>query len=412
MPAEAPTAERPPLDPETVERFAVGRREPSWLRDIRLAALAELDETPWPRSDVGEEWRRFPIAEAPLGALLETVADVSVDAPRQSGIIATELTTAAAEHGDLLRRYLSRDGGPTSHRAIRALGAATWSAGAFVYVPPNTVVSRPVRLRRTTGASRIVVVADRDSTVALVDELISEDDRAPIAIPVVDVFIEPGASVHFVQLQRYGPKVWNLGLQRYASERDSTLNSFNVAVGSGRSKVGVHSDIVGDGATVHLNGLVAAGGEQKIDINTFQDLAGSHSVSDLLYLAALYESAKAVYYGVIRVNAHTRGTSSYQECRNMLLSDNAGADPIPVLEILTNDVARCGHGATAGAIDPTEVFYIMSRGITRDQAEKLLVRGFFERVVAKIPDVSVRRQVLDALAPRIGRIAELDEEAA
>ena len=96
----------------------------------------------------------------------------------------------------------------------------------------------------------------------------------------------------------------------------------------------------------------------------------------------------------------------------MLLSDKAGADPIPVLEILTNDVARCGHGATAGALDETELFYVMSRGLDRAAAEQLLVRGFFQRVINHIPDVQVRSRVLDALAPRIGRVAELEAEVA
>lgn len=96
----------------------------------------------------------------------------------------------------------------------------------------------------------------------------------------------------------------------------------------------------------------------------------------------------------------------------MLLSDKAGADPIPVLEILTNDVARCGHGATAGALEEDELFYVMSRGLDRIGAESLLVRGFFQRVVAAIPEPQVRSKVLAALAPRIGRIAELDAAAA
>ena len=96
----------------------------------------------------------------------------------------------------------------------------------------------------------------------------------------------------------------------------------------------------------------------------------------------------------------------------MLLSDKAGADPIPVLEILTNDVVRCGHAATAGALEESELFYVMSRGIDRSGAEQLLVRGFFQRVINNIPDVQVRSRVLDALAPRIGRIADIDAELA
>jgi Fe-S cluster assembly protein SufD len=96
----------------------------------------------------------------------------------------------------------------------------------------------------------------------------------------------------------------------------------------------------------------------------------------------------------------------------VLRSDKAGADPIPVLEILTNDVARCGHGATAGALDDDEMFYVMTRGIDRIGAEQLLVRGFFQRVVSKIPEPQVRARVLAALEPRIGRVPELEAVAA
>jgi Fe-S cluster assembly protein SufD len=159
---------------------------------------------------------------------------------------------------------------------------------------------------------------------------------------------------------------------------------------------------------VHLNGLVAAGDDQKVDFNVFQDLHGSHSESILLYLSALYDRAKAVTYGVIRVEPESRATSSYQECRNLLLSEHAGADPIPVLEILTNDVARCGHGATAGALDDADLFYVQSRGLPREDAERLIVRGFFERVIEKVADPDVRRRMLRALEPRIGVVAALE----
>jgi Fe-S cluster assembly protein SufD len=174
----------------------------------------------------------------------------------------------------------------------------------------------------------------------------------------------------------------------------------------------VGSDVRGDGAEVKLYGLVAAHDRQLIDVNTFQRLDGKASTSDSLYLSALYDSAKAVNYGVIRVEPTSSGTGSYQECRNMLLSDKAGADPIPVLEILTNDVARCGHGATAGALEPDEMFYVMARGLPRLEAEQLLVRGFYQRVVSAIPEPQVRARVLAALEPRIGRVAELEAAAA
>lgn len=410
MPDTATSLERPPLDRTTVERFGVEHHEPAWLRDERRAALERYDALAWPKNDVGEEWRRFPLKEIPLAALhpLESRNGARrVAVAQERGVVVASLEAAASEHADLLRPYLSQDGGVASHAAIRAYAHAAWSTGTFVSIPPEAILARPIEVATGPGISRTVVVAGRSSRATVVEELTSDDD-AHVAIPLLDVHLEDGAALDYVRIERFGARTWDLGAQWYRSRRDSRLASFNVIVGAYRAKVGIGSDIVEDGAVVKLYGLVAAGSDQKIDLNTLQDLFGSHSESVLLYLAALYEEAKAVTYGVIRVEPQSRATSSYQECRNMLLSEHAGAVPIPVLEILTNDVLRCGHGATAGAIDESELFYVMSRGLPRRDAERLLVRGFFERVVANIGDTGLRRRVLDALAPRIGRIAELD----
>jgi Fe-S cluster assembly protein SufD len=158
----------------------------------------------------------------------------------------------------------------------------------------------------------------------------------------------------------------------------------------------------GAGGTSRVLGILAAGDDQLIDINTVQDLAADHTTSDLLYLSALYDRAHASFYGVTNVRQGTKQTSSYQECRNLLLSPQAGAEPIPVLEIEANDILRCGHGATAGAIDPTQLFYAQTRGLDADAAERMIVRGFFEQVVGQINDETIRQRILAALAGRIG----------
>jgi Fe-S cluster assembly protein SufD len=256
--------------------------------------------------------------------------------------------------------------------------------------------------------SRTVVVADRGASVTLVEDLSSESGPTErLAIPHLEVHTAEGAKVRYVGIRRFADNVWDLGVQLYHSARDTELTSLNVFVGSTRTKVGIESLIEGNGATVKLSGLVAAGDTQRIDVNSFQDVDGKGSQSDLLYLSALYEAAKAIFYGKIRVEPTSSGTGSYQECRNMLLSNKASADPIPVLEILTNDVARCGHGATAGALDEEGLFYVMSRGFGRDEAQQLLVHGFFRRVINQVADEHVRQRVLSALRPRIGNIAEM-----
>ncbi|MGH2499700.1 MAG: SufB/SufD family protein, partial [Candidatus Limnocylindria bacterium] len=326
----------------------------------------------------------------------------------------------ARTHGDLVRRWLGGgEGRYRTHAAFRAVAEALWSTGTFVHLPAGAEADAPLRIARTWASgetaalSRTVIVLERGASATVLEEIVS-DGGGPgrLAVPLVDARLADGARLRYVRIQRFADDVWDLGFQRYVSSRDSELASFNVVVGSGKTKLGVESDITGNGATVKLYGLVAADGEQRIDINSLQRVDGRGSNSDLLYLSALYGAARAVYYGTIRVEATSSGTGSYQECRNVLMSDRAGAEPIPVLEILTNDVARCGHGATAGRLDDTELFYIMSRGLDRPAAEQLLVRGFFQRVIDRLPHAAVRARIVEALVPRIGRIAEIDEQRA
>ncbi len=409
---------RQPLDPDVVERFSVGRGEPDWLRRSRRAAAERVNALPWPTGHE-EEWRRFPpasIPPSPLGGARSTAARGGDDLPK--GAYVGDLDVAARERPDLVERWIDAGGKVPTHDAITAVADALWTTGTFVYVPRGVAVRVPVTVERTWAAgdaaclSRTIVVAEEESSVTFVEQLRSESGSARVAIPHVDVHLGRGADVRYVHLEQLAEDVWDLGAQWYGSASDSRLASYNVLLGSGRSKIGIVSDILGNAAEVKLYGLIAAGEDQRIDVNSLQRLDGRASQSDLLYLSALYGAAKATYYGVVRVEPTSKATGSYQECRNLLLSDKAGANPIPVLEILTNDVARCGHGATAGRLDEEELFYVMSRGIQRDLGEQLLVRGHFSRVVDRIPDAETRARVLEALAGRIGRVAEVEAEAA
>jgi len=407
------------LDRKTVEQHSLRRGEPDWLRESRLHALERFTPESWPSGEE-EEWRRFPLSGLPTGPLASTLDHLpgiqfklEPDAIA-AGVIFKGLTRAALDNPQLVRPHIVNGDGIPSHAAFRAAADALWSAGSsFVHVPAGVVVRQPLVLEKIWPASddamlsRTIVVAERDSTVTLVEDLSSRGDAPRIAIPHVEVHVGAGARVWYVGIRRWAPGVLDLGFQRYRSARDSELRSLNVFAGEGRSKVGLESDIEGDGAIVKLFGLVAAGDSQRIDVNSFQSVDGRASQSDLLYLSALYDRAKAIFYGKIRVEPTSHATGSYQECRNMLLSDEAGADPIPVLEILTNDVVRCGHGATAGALSDEELFYAMSRGFDRDEAQQLLVHGFFRRVINELADEHVRQRVLNAVRPRIGNIAEM-----
>ncbi len=364
------------LDRQTVEQHSLRRKEPTWLREARIAALEEFTPESWPTGQE-EEWRRFPLKDLPEGPLLSTLDHLpgiqfklEPEAAAQ-GVIFKGLLRASLDNPELVRPHIGPGDGIPSHAAFRAIADALWSAGStFVHVPADVLVEMPIVVDKVwpkgsdAMLSRTIVVAERGSTVTIVEDLSSEGATPRIAIPHVDVYAGPGARARYVAIRRFAPGVLDLGFQRFRSASDSDLAVHNVFAGEG-------------------------------------------SQSDLLYLSALYDHAKAIFYGKIRVEATSSGTGSYQECRNMLLSKHAGADPIPVLEILTNDVVRCGHGATAGALGDEDLFYAMSRGFDRDQAQQLMVHGFFRRVINQLDDEHVRQRVLNALRPRIGNIAEM-----
>jgi Fe-S cluster assembly protein SufD len=397
---------------------APAEREADWLRSLRASWHSRLEATPAP-SGQEVEWRRTSLDGLPWGARSAAVSMAGTfDLPThlaESGVVFGDLATLAVQRPELVQRFLGRRETLPAQAHFWALAHAEWQSGTFLYVPPGVEIEETLVARVDLGGAPAafpvsLVVADEGSSVTLLEEIRSDDGVTAWFGGVSDVVAGPGARVRYASLQRLGDAAWNIGAQRVEVGQDAEVITLNAEIGSATTKLGVDVRMSGKGGSSRLLGLLAAGESQHIDINSVQDLIGSHTTSDLLYLSALYDQARAAFYGVTRVEKEAKGTSSYQECRNLLLSPQAGAEPIPVLEIETNDILRCGHGATAGAIDPVQLFYAQSRGLPAEEAERMIVRGFFEQVVAQVPSERIKAAVLGALSARIG--SELDNEGA
>lgn len=407
------------LDAEAIGRISDRLDEPDWLRALRARWWERTSSTP-PPTGQEEEWRRTSLDGLPRDVeLLLDVPPLEAHLPpdaAEAGVILSDLRTAVREHPALVQRFLGRADGPASHRHFWALAQAAWTGGTFCYVPPGVTVDGTLVARQSLTRADVafhpvtIVVAEEGSILTLLEEIVSPDGGAGWYGGIVDVQAGQGARVRYANLQQLGDGAWRVGAERVVVGQDAVVTTLNAEVGSRVTKLGLDVLMSGKGGTTKVLGLLAAGDDQQIDINTVQDLAADHTTSDLLYLSALYDRAHASFYGVTNVRPGTKQTSSYQECRNLLLSPEAGAEPIPVLEIEANDILRCGHGATAGAIDPTMLFYAQTRGLDPRAAERMIVRGFFEQVVAQIVDETIRERILAALAGRIG--ADTDGVAA
>ena len=410
MSVQAPAA----LDATTIEQ--VSRGEPAWLGTLRADWWRRVEANPWP-TGAEEEWRRTSLDGLPRdgGLLLDPpMATYDLDpALAARGVIFSDLATAVREHGDLVNGRLGRFDTLPAQMPFWGRSLAAWTGGTFLYVPAGVAIDDVLTARTTlptgtyTYLPHTLVVLEEDASATLLEEVASPDGESVWFGGTADLQIGYGARLRYANLQRLGDAVWRIGAQRVEVGQDANVTTLNAEIGSAISKVGMDIRMTGKGGTSRLLGLLAAGEAQSIDFNSCQDLIGSHTTSDLLYLSALYDASHASFYGVTRVRPEAKQTSSYQECRNLLLSPKAGAEPIPVLEIETNDILRCGHGATAGAIDPVQRFYAQSRGMSADAAERMIVRGFFERVVAQIDSEPIKARILDALVPRIGQTDEM-----
>ncbi|HCU99639.1 MAG TPA: Fe-S cluster assembly protein SufD, partial [Dehalococcoidia bacterium] len=285
---------------------------------------------------------------------------------------------------------------------ISALHYAFLQNGLLVETKPNTEVPEPVRLTRefnTAGAlvtPHTLIVAGDNSRLSIIEEYRSCDEPLA-ALPVVELLVGPGAVVHYTSLHHWGTKTRVFSEQRAITERDSAVRSLSLVTGGLLVKSHIASSLEGRGSSSELYGLSVGASDEHIDFYTLQDHIAEDTRSDLLFKSALGDRSRAVYYGVTKVGLEGRRSDANQENRNLLLSRSAKADSDPVLEILTNDVARVSHGATAGPVDEEELFYIQSRGLTREGAVELLVRGFLGEPLDRSALVESVRQELNAV---------------
>ena len=212
--------------------------------------------------------------------------------------------------------------------------------------------------------------------------------------------MDQGAKLEYVSIQSLSPETWHFASHRAQVGRDAELDWVAGGFGSKKGKVRIENDLAGQGATSRVTGAYFADGDQHLDYDTLQAHLAPSTTSDFAFKGALRDHATAVWRGMIRVAEDAQKTNAYQENRNLLLSDQAHADSIPGLEIEANDV-RCTHGATVSQVDRDELFYCMARGLSRGEAERLIVRGFYQEIFDRIEFEPVRDALRTALEARI-----------
>ncbi|GGR00983.1 Fe-S cluster assembly protein SufD [Deinococcus ruber] len=352
----------------------------------------------------------------------ELPADLSA-----KGVIFTDLKTALEQYPDKVQQYLysvvpaevpddttiaapgttpSKSPDPSEGK-FSALAAALWTNGAFVYVPRGVEVELPLGSFRvmseagTYTATRTLVVAEANSSVTFIDEQDSEDLPGTYAIGAVELVVKDGARLRYVSIQNWGKGVTHIQRQRGDVGKDATLNSLVVTMGGTLSRTEMQSYLRGQGSDSEMLALYFANEDQHFDHYTLQHHAAANAHSDLLYKGVSDDRSVGVFSGMIKVDLNAQKTDAYQKHRTLMLSSEAHNFSVPQLEINANDV-RCSHGSTTGPVDQEQLFFLKSRGIREEQAEKMLVTAFLEDVLTRVPLKSVVAYIEGIIANKVG----------
>ncbi|HNB52755.1 MAG TPA: Fe-S cluster assembly protein SufD, partial [Anaerolineales bacterium] len=330
------------------------------------------------------------------------------EALSRKGVIFTDYATAEQKHPEILAKILGQIVSPDEGK-FAALNAAFAKQGVLLYVPRNVIVDQPLHAVIWTpgvGLAHLyhtLVYLEEGASATFIQESASPDETGGQTLVGgnVEVHVGANAQLRFVELQSLGRHVWSFTHERSRVERDGNLDWIFGAIGSHLTKNFSELNLDGPGAVGRMSGFYFTDGVQHLDHDTQQNHNAPHTTSDLLFKGALKDTSRSVWQGMIYVAPGAQKTDGYQANRNLVLNPKARADSIPGLEILADDV-RCTHGATVGKIDPELVFYLQSRGVPLHDAERLIVDGFFDPIMQRIPYEGVRERFAKAILDKMG----------
>lgn len=392
------------------------RTDENW----RFANVKDLDLSPYTRA--------LPLGDATSDELLARsrgLADVAgrmvfandqllsheilSDSLKQKGVIWLPLDQALAEHSELFRKHFMREEAILGGQKFAALHASQVRAGTFLFVPRGVEIDLPIEAfhwKHGANASvfpHTLIIAEDMAKVTVVDHYESADLAAPgLACAVNDLWLGAGAQVTYVCSQNWSRETLAFQINSTVVGRDAHSKSLFAQLGSRHLRSESVSHLRGPGGHSDMLAVTVADAAQEMDARTFQIHEAPNTASDLLYKNSLDDTARTIFSGLIRVNPGAHKTDAYQKVRNLLLSDDAEANSAPGLEIEADDV-RCSHGATCGQIDAEELFYLMSRGISRKESQKLVVFGFLQEAIDRIGS--------EAIAARLGDLVHAKFDA-
>ncbi|KKB33677.1 Fe-S cluster assembly protein SufD [Bacillus thermotolerans] len=428
-----------PVDQEYIRSFSAEKGEGQWLTDLRLTALKQAEDLPLPRADKTKitnwnftQFASHAVESEPFSSLDElpeevkslinieatdkslyiqrnqTPAFLSVSEDlKEQGVIFTDIFTAVREHSELVQKYFMTDVVKPDEHKLTALHAALLNGGVFLYVPKNVEIKQPIQAvclhdnEEAALFNHVLIVAEDNSSVTYVENYVSTaSPESAVANIVTEVVAGANAKVTYGSVDNLASGVTTYVNRRGITGRNARIDWALGMMNDGDTVSENVTNLIGEGSYADTKQVVVGRGDQSQNFTTKVVHFGKHTEGYILKHGVMKDSAKSIFNGIGKIEHGASKSNAEQESRVLMLSEKARGDANPILLIDEDDVTA-GHAASVGRVDPIQLYYLMSRGISRQEAERLVIHGFLAPVVEKLPIEGVKKQLTEVIERKV-----------
>jgi Fe-S cluster assembly protein SufD len=427
-----------PYDKDYIDQFSKDKNEPAWMHEFRLQALEQAESLNMPEPDKTKigRWNFSKFKHTATGEAVNALEDLpselqdffdadkkpenllvqrnhSVayaslsDNLKEKGVIFTDIFTALREHGDLVKKYYMQDAVSMDEHRLTALHAALMNGGAFVYVPKNVQVEVPLQAifwqedPEVSMFNHVLVVAEENSSLTYVENYLSHNDsEETVANVVAEVIAKDNANIDFGAVDNFAAGTTAYNNRRGVAYNNAVIDWALGAMNDGNTVNENITHLIGDNSATNPKTVSVGRGKQIQNFTAKTVHHGLDSHGHILQHGVMKEQATAIFNGIGKIEHGATRANAEQESRVLMLSEKARGDANPILLIDEDDVTA-GHAASVGRVDPMQLYYLMSRGITEEEAERLIIHGFLAPVVSQLPIESVKEQLTQVIERKV-----------
>lgn len=434
------TTETLNISEEQLVDYSKAHNEPSWMTELRQKALklTETLEMPKPDKTKLRKWDFDSFKQhevegqsfnnlSELPEAIKKIIDVEntknlvvqhnnalaytqvSDQAQKNGVIIEGLSEALINHGELVQKYLMTDAVSVDEHRLTALHTALINGGVFVYVPKNVVVEDPIQyvvLHDDDNASfynHVIIVTEESAEVTYVENYLSTASGEGNQLNIVsEVIAGANSNITYGSVDYLDKGFTGHVIRRGTTAADASINWALGLMNEGSQIIDNTTNLIGDRSTSELKSVVVGTGDQKINLTSKIVQYGKETNGYILKHGVMRENASSVFNGIGYIKHGGTKSIANQESRVLMLSENARGDANPILLIDEDDV-EAGHAASVGRVDPEQLYYLMSRGISQKEAERLVIHGFLDPVVRELPIEDVKRQLREVIELKVNK---------